>query len=145
MLNSSTSLEKADSPQMFPGVLVSNRYNILDKSQDNSKDCNDITNKQDCYDSLVQEEKSREIERLRAIISESEEKIVRLEKQLSTKTKLLEFCKFHHSKMKNVSKRKKLMSFRSQTANQQKRKHPMSKRNQVCHNPGKTHASPGLS
>ena len=62
MLNSTTSLGKADSPQVFPRVLVSNRYNILDKSQDNSHDCN-ITNKENCYDSPAQEEKSKEIER----------------------------------------------------------------------------------
>ena len=87
MLNSTTNLGKADSPQVFPRVLVSNRYNILDKSQDNSNDCNDITNKEHCYDSLAQEEKSKEIEKLRAIISESEEKILRLKKQLSNKDK----------------------------------------------------------
>ena len=71
MLNSTTSLGKAKSPQMFPRALVFFLYSILDKSQDNSKDCNDIANKENCYDSLAQEEKSKEIERLRAIISES--------------------------------------------------------------------------
>ena len=76
---------------MFPRVLVSNRYSILDKSQDNSKDYNDITNKEICYDSLAQEEKSKEIERLRAIISESEEKIVGLEKQSSKKDKTIQY------------------------------------------------------
>ena len=90
MLNSTTSLGKADSPQVFLRVLVSNRYSILDKSQDNSKDCNDITNKENCYDSLAQEGKSKEIERLRAIISESKKKIVRLEKQLSNKDKTIQ-------------------------------------------------------
>ena len=62
MLNSTTSLGKAESPQVFPRVLVSNRYSILDKAQVNSKDCNDITNKENCYDSLAQEEKNKEIE-----------------------------------------------------------------------------------
>ena len=100
-------------------MLVSNRYSILDKSQDNSKDCNDITNKENCYDSLAQEGKSKEIERLRAIISESEKKIVRLEKQLSNKDKTIQVLqtKVHHSKLKNVTKR--LKSFRRQTPNQQ--------------------------
>ena len=93
MLNSTRSLGKANSPQVFPRVLVSNRYNILYKSRDNSNDCNDITNKENCYDSPAQEEKSKEIERLRAIISESEEKIVRLEKQLSNKDKTIQVLK----------------------------------------------------
>ena len=124
MLNSTTSLGKVDSPQVFLSsqVLVSNRYNILDNCQDKSIDCSDITNKENCYDSPAQEEKSKEIERLRAIIYESEEKIVRLENSCQTKTKLFKFykLKFHHSKLKNVSKRKRLKSFRrSKTVNQQ--------------------------
>ena len=122
MLNSTTSLGKADSPQVFPRVLVSNRYNILDKSRDNSNDCNDITNKENCYDSPAQEEKSKEIERLRAIISESEEKIVRLEKQLSNKDKIIQVLQTKVSSLEaeKYKHKERLKSFRrSQTVNQQ--------------------------
>ena len=88
ILNSTTSLGKADSPQVFPRVLVSNRYSILDKSQDNSKMISQT--KKTAMIHLHKRKKSKEIERLRAIISEREEKTVGLEKQLSNKDETIQ-------------------------------------------------------